>query len=411
MFRRITVLSALVVAVIPAVVAGAQDEPKSAEEVYARLSEVVKDVDAWSADIEVNMSQMGMPMVITGKTLVQGEQSRNEMTMNMMGQPIQMLQILDAEGIQWSDVNAMGQRQVMKLDVAKADEMGLPQALGAGPFGASNEFAASPKETLEQFRDEFEMEYVGTETVNDTETYVLEGAVPDEMDPEAGHPGMPPVDFDKMRVYLGVEDGFARKTEMYDPDGEVLMSMVMDNVNLNPTVEAGAFDYTPPEGVAVMDLAAMMSEAISDAPETAGFEIGQAAPDFTALGPDGKEVKLSDYKGKVVLLDFWATWCAPCIQELPNVIDTYEKYKDDGFEIIGISLDDEKEALTSFLAERDAMTWPQVFDGKGWESEVGALYGVEAIPATFLLDREGKIIAMSLRGEALGEAVGKALEK
>ena len=144
----------------------------------------------------------------------------------------------------------------------------------------------------------------------------------------------------------------------------------------------------------------------------AGLKEGAKFPDFDVKGLDGKPLSIANYKGKVVLLDFWATWCGPCVKELPNVLAAYDKYHKDGFEIIGISLDREKdkEKLETFLKEKN-MTWAQFFDGKGWENELGVKYGVNSIPATYLLNGEGVIIGQNLRGEALAEAVGKALAK
>jgi thiol-disulfide isomerase/thioredoxin len=110
----------------------------------------------------------------------------------------------------------------------------------------------------------------------------------------------------------------------------------------------------------------------------------------------------------VVLLDFWATWCGPCVHELPNVIATYQKHHEKGFDIIGISLDEDEKKLQTFREEKK-MTWQQFFDGKGWSNKLAVKYGVQSIPATFLLDVEGKIIGSDLRGEDLEQAVEKAL--
>ncbi len=131
-----------------------------------------------------------------------------------------------------------------------------------------------------------------------------------------------------------------------------------------------------------------------------------------ALGQNdttGKPIDLAAYKGKVVLLDFWATWCGPCIGELPNVIAAYEKYHAKGFEIVGISLDEDKAAFEKFIVDRK-MTWRHQFDGKGWKNEVAVAYGVQSIPATYLIGTDGKIVAMGLRGEQLGERLARLLD-
>ena len=138
--------------------------------------------------------------------------------------------------------------------------------------------------------------------------------------------------------------------------------------------------------------------------------IGSEPKPIDVTGFDGKPLKVADLKGKVVLIDFWATWCGPCVGELPNVIATYKKLHPQGFEIVGISLDQEEQKLKDFLANHD-MPWAQFFDGKGWKNEIAVAYGVTSIPQTYLLDREGKVAKIGLRGEALGSEVEKLLAK
>jgi len=135
---------------------------------------------------------------------------------------------------------------------------------------------------------------------------------------------------------------------------------------------------------------------------------GSVFPVFDEKDLDGKPLSLAKYKGKIVLIDFWATWCPPCLQELPNVRRIYAKYHDKGFEIIGISLDEDKDTLAGFIKEKE-MTWPQYYDGKQWQNKMALKYGVTQIPSTYLLGKDGKIIAKQLRGEELDSAVAKAL--
>jgi len=134
------------------------------------------------------------------------------------------------------------------------------------------------------------------------------------------------------------------------------------------------------------------------------LQIGMPALDFEAEKFGGGKLRLKDFRGKVVLLDFWATWCAPCRREIPNVKKVYGEFHDRGFEIIGISLDREKEKLEEYIKSNE-ISWPQVFDGNAWDNRVGRLYAVVSIPSTFLLDREGKIRYRNLRGEELRAAV------
>jgi thiol-disulfide isomerase/thioredoxin len=136
---------------------------------------------------------------------------------------------------------------------------------------------------------------------------------------------------------------------------------------------------------------------------------GAVFPDFTETDLNGKPLSIASRKGKVVLLDFWATWCGPCRAELPNVIATYKKHHDQGFEIIGVSLDHERDALDTFLKQQDGMTWPQYFDGQGWSNKLAVKYGVESIPFAVLIGPDGKVIGKDLRGEDLEDAVAKAV--
>ena len=137
---------------------------------------------------------------------------------------------------------------------------------------------------------------------------------------------------------------------------------------------------------------------------------GGLAPDLEFTDPNGKLIKLSSLRGKVVLLDFWASWCGPCRREIPSVVAAYNKFKDKGFDIYSVSLDQDKAKWISAIAQ-DGLVWKShVSDLKGWQSQAAAKYGVQGIPAQFLLDKDGKIIAKNLRGEELSRRLAEVLK-
>jgi thiol-disulfide isomerase/thioredoxin len=141
-----------------------------------------------------------------------------------------------------------------------------------------------------------------------------------------------------------------------------------------------------------------------------GLAVGQKFPGFNEKDLADRPLSLAAYRGKVTLIDFWATWCGPCRAELPNVTAIYQNYHMQGFEIIGVSLDQDRAYVANFI-QAQGMAWAQYFDGQGWDNKLAKTYGVHSIPMTYLLDRHGVIIAKSLRGEELASAVAKALAK
>lgn len=146
------------------------------------------------------------------------------------------------------------------------------------------------------------------------------------------------------------------------------------------------------------------------APKPQDVSVGSMAPEIDLPTPDGKNIKLSSLKGKVVLLDFWASWCGPCRVEMPNVVAAYNKYKDKGFTVYSVSLDKDAAAWKKSISSL-GMNWENhVSDLKFWQSAAAATYGVQGIPAAFLLDREGKIVATNLRGAELDRKISELIK-
>ena len=177
-------------------------------------------------------------------------------------------------------------------------------------------------------------------------------------------------------------------------------------VTTSPTIAASTFKYI-----------AVAGAVAKEPPKQPAYYDERLKPGFTPFALKGNDlagnpVSYDQYKGKVLLVDFWATWCGPCVAELPNVIAAYGKYHGQGFEVLGISLDqkDARPKLEAFIKEHN-MPWPQVYDGGYWQAANAVAYGVRAIPFTLLIGKDGKIAAVGARGPALAPAIEAALKK
>lgn len=199
--------------------------------------------------------------------------------------------------------------------------------------------------------------------------------------------------------------GQIQRMVLEDPSSFTAMSAVQNfdpnrDYQLYSQVE-DAWKQTRPESPYLEDISAKLEKFRK-------LQIGATPPDIKLPNPDGEMLSLYDMRGKVVLVDFWASWCKPCRAENPNVVKAYNKFKDRGFDILGVSLDQEKGKWLSAI-DKDGLTWNHMSDLKGWQSDAAALYNVQSIPASFLLDADGKIIAKDLRGAALDQKLEEVL--
>lgn len=191
--------------------------------------------------------------------------------------------------------------------------------------------------------------------------------------------------------------------DLFDPKTQIEYLKKIENT-LSKTMKNSVF-HTSLKG----NIAKIQQQASQQSRQNGIVQIGAMAPELNFPSPDGKNITLSSLKGKVVLIDFWASWCKPCRMENPNVVRVYNEYKDKGFTIYSVSLDKDKGRWESAI-QQDGLAWPNhVSDLKGWQSAASALYGVSGIPYTVLIDKDGKVIATNLRGIQLEQKLKEIL--
>jgi thiol-disulfide isomerase/thioredoxin len=181
-----------------------------------------------------------------------------------------------------------------------------------------------------------------------------------------------------------------------------MLDQVKDSVLFRDMVEALQKEF--PENPFVQDYVKELRKMQSN------FDSGSIPPDINLPGTDGKPIALSSLKGKIVIIDFWASWCKPCIEEIPNLKQLYDDYNKKGLEIYSVSLDRDKQAWTDAIAKYK-LNWIQVSDLKMWDCQAAVDWGIESIPALFIMDKNGMLVQKNLRGERLTEAIKALMEQ
>ena len=205
-----------------------------------------------------------------------------------------------------------------------------------------------------------------------------------------------------------------------DLEAHFLLSAMLEMANRDKEVLAvfEKLEQQYPGNYYVLDELARIHEELGNLVLAAEYQkkadpmselVGKVVPDFSVTALDGKPISLQQYRGKVILLDFWAVWCGPCIGEMPNVKKVYDTYKDQGFDIIGVSLDTDETRLRNYLKEND-IPWRQIFSGQKWKSPIAQRYHIHRIPAPWLIARDGTLISRKARGWKLEHLVVEALK-
>ena len=207
---------------------------------------------------------------------------------------------------------------------------------------------------------------------------------------------------------FGKSDHFLRRVTISDPNhpGTQMITETYSSIKINPSLNASLFHFTPDKGAVAVD------PTVAPPAYDTRVKVGAVPIPITGSDLSGKPVSLTQYKGKVLLLDFWATWCGPCLRELPNVIQSYGKYHAQGFDVVGITLDqaNAKQKVQDFVTT-NRMPWRQIYDGKYWSAANATAYGLSSIPFTLLIGRDGKVAAVGARGTSLGVAIEAALKR
>ncbi len=274
----------------------------------------------------------------------------------------------------WQTVKMPMGLQVVKYDLATMDASAAAQVSGLGPWGTVD--ADRIEELKNQVMLQFDLKVSGMDEVSGAPAYVV------DLKPRSGAQ-TGPMPIDRMQFRVGARDGFARTMDVYDKAGNALMSFTIQDLAFDVEAADSLFVYTPLAGVPVGDGNAMMKRMQDAQAQQAGV-LQKEAPEFALKGLDGKEVRLTSLRGKTVLIDFWASWCRPCVEALPHIQKLHEEFKEKGLVVLGINAEP-AEVARKFAQEKGYTFTTLTDEGKA----VWGLYKVQGIPTTLVIDKDG----------------------
>ena len=370
---------------------GAQEALKPADVDVAGLFELARARSAGVSTAKFaftqTMSMMGQNMEAEGEGILKSPgKIRVVIRMSMPMGEMTTSVFSDGETM-WQTVEMPMGLHVVRYDLATMDASAAAQVSGLGPWGTLD--ADRMQEIKNQMMLQFDLRVIGMEEGSGAPVYVVDAK------PRAGGAPTGPMPVDRMQYRLGAADGFVRAMDVYDKAGNALISLSVQDLAFDVEAADSLFVYTPPPGVPVSDGNALMKAAQGEQPQ-AGL-LNNEAPALALTDLDGKEVSLASLRGNVVLIEFWASWCRPCVEALPHIQKLHEELNEKGLVVLGIN-SEPAEVARRFVQDNGYTFRTLIDEGKtAWGP-----YNVQGIPTTLVVDREGIVrsYTMGYRPEA-----------
>ncbi len=378
---------------------GAQEALKPADIDVDGLFDLMKARSARTRTARFTFTQsasmMGQTMTGEGEGVLKSPGKLRVVTRMSIPMGEMTMSVISNGETMWQTMKMPMGFRVIKYDLATMDASAAAQVSGLGPWGAVD--ADRIEELKHQVMLEFDLKVSGMDEVSGVPAYVV------DLKPRSGAQAGP-MPTSRMQFRVGAGDGFARTMDVWDNAGNALVSFALQDLAFDVEAADSLFEYTPPPGEPVGDGNAMMKKMQDAQAQQAGV-LQQEAPAFALKDLDGKEVRLTSLRGKTVLIDFWASWCRPCVEALPHIQKLHEAFKEKGLVVLGINAEP-AEVARKFVQEKGYTFTTLTDEGKA----VWGLYGVQGIPTTLVIDKDGIVQSYTV-GYRAEEDIRAALAK